>query len=611
MALVPDIGATRSGRWRRLRPGTAAAVTAMVLGTLGAVVPATTGHAAPPAKLLYIANAGATSVTVYDPVAKSAVATVQVGSRPQNIAMSPDGSEVYVPNAGGNTVSVIDTTTNTVAATIQVDLTPFAVAFAPDGGRAYVANYGTPPRVDVIDTGTRAVVAQIPVGRQSSALAVTPDGGRVYVAHFGADTVSVIDTATNTVTETIPADRGPYGVAVGKIAQPTVTGVSPAHGPVAGGTTVTLTGKYLAGTTAVTIGGVPATDVTVVNRSTVTATVPAHAAGAVDVTATVAGRDLAAGKYTYDAPAPVVTAVAPDHGPLAGGTTVTLTGTNLTGTTAVNFGTVPATAFTVDSDTQITATVPTGTAPGAVDVTVTTPAGTGAAGKYTYEEGSYVFSKTADPAPGSTVKTGDKVTYTVTVAQKGTGEVKGATLTDDLSKVLDDAAYNGDVKATTGTADVKDGKLTWTGDLPQDGTATITYSVTVNANGDKQLHNTVTTTDDKRGTCDTTKTCTTDHTATPTSTPTPTPTSTPTDAGRTPGTPGPSASTTAPAAPEGSSTPPATGTSPAPVAPVAGQASGALASTGSTALTTAMISGALLILGGLALAIGRRRRRLG
>ncbi|MFG2917904.1 IPT/TIG domain-containing protein [Kitasatospora sp. NPDC048298] len=307
-------------------------------------------------------------------------------------------------------------------------------------------------------------------------------------------------------------------------------------------------------------------------------------------------------------PAPAVTGLAPDHGPLAGGTKVVLTGTHLTGTTAVNFGTTPATAFTVDSDTQITATTPAGSAAGPVDVTVTTPGGTGAAGKYTYEEGSYVFSQTSDPTSGSTVKTGDKVTYTVTVTQRGTGEVRGATVTGDLSKVLDDAAYNGDVKATSGTAEVKDGKLSWAGDLPQGGTATITYSVTVNGNGDKQLHSAVTTSDGKRGTCAAEKDCGTDHTATAASTPTPTPTPTPTGGQ----TPDPTASTTAPVTPESSSAPTTPRTSSDTQTRSTARASGgSLASTGSTTLTTATISGALLILGGLTVALSRRRRRHG
>ncbi|WP_443080726.1 DUF7927 domain-containing protein, partial [Streptomyces sp. PTD5-9] len=125
--------------------------------------------------------------------------------------------------------------------------------------------------------------------------------------------------------------------------------------------------------------------------------------------------------------------------------------------------------------------------------------------------GSYTFSKSSDPKSGSTVQVGDKVTYTVTVAQKGSGEVKDATVTDDLSKVLDDATYNNDVKTLTGSAEVKDGKLVWKGDLPVGGKVTITYSVTVTGGGDTKLHNVVTTPDDKRGHCDTEKGCETDH----------------------------------------------------------------------------------------------------
>src|SRR6476661_4047147 len=70
---------------------------------------------------------------------------------------------------------------------------------------------------------------------------------------------------------------------------------------------------------------------------------------------------------------PTVTSFTPTRGPW--GTSVVITGTNLTGATAVSFGGTVATAFTVNSATQITATVPVGAATGIVSVT--TPAGTG------------------------------------------------------------------------------------------------------------------------------------------------------------------------------------------------------------------------------------------
>ncbi|WP_040781725.1 IPT/TIG domain-containing protein, partial [Nocardia pneumoniae] len=65
---------------------------------------------------------------------------------------------------------------------------------------------------------------------------------------------------------------------------------------------------------------------------------------------------------------------APNSGAAAGGTTVVLTGTDLTGTTAVDFGATPAASFTVDSATQITAVSPAGT--GTVQITATTGGGT-------------------------------------------------------------------------------------------------------------------------------------------------------------------------------------------------------------------------------------------
>lgn len=88
-------------------------------------------------------------------------------------------------------------------------------------------------------------------------------------------------------------------------------------------------------------------------------------------------------------PAPTVTALSPASGAAGGGTSVTLTGTNLTGATAVNFGTAAASAFTVNSATSITATAPAGA--GTVDVTVTTAGGTsataGSGNDYTYTGG--------------------------------------------------------------------------------------------------------------------------------------------------------------------------------------------------------------------------------
>ncbi|MGQ0839834.1 DUF7927 domain-containing protein [Actinokineospora sp.] len=97
---------------------------------------------------------------------------------------------------------------------------------------------------------------------------------------------------------------------------------------------------------------------------------------------------------------------------------------------------------------------------------------------------------------GESVKPGDKVTYTVTV--RNTGQVaytdeKPATFTDDLSKVLDDATYNNDAQATTGSVSLTGTTLSWSGPVAVESSVTVTYSVKVNNpnSGDRVLLNAV------------------------------------------------------------------------------------------------------------------------
>jgi alpha-tubulin suppressor-like RCC1 family protein len=88
---------------------------------------------------------------------------------------------------------------------------------------------------------------------------------------------------------------------------------------------------------------------------------------------------------------PVVESVTPGEGPASGGTVVTITGSNLAGATSVKFGSAPASHVKAKPDGTVEATAPTGT--GAVDVTVTTAAGTSAptsADRFSYVEGTVV-----------------------------------------------------------------------------------------------------------------------------------------------------------------------------------------------------------------------------
>lgn len=158
-------------------------------------------------------------------------------------------------------------------------------------------------------------------------------------------------------------------------AQPTVVSISPAFGPAAGGTAVTIVGSNFSNGATVTVGGTAATGVVVVNATTITATTAAHAAGLVDVKVANSGTPSATltNAYSYSTGAsPTVTAVAPGTGSASGGVSTTITGTNFLVGAHVSFDGVAATSVTLTSATSLTATTPAHAA-GVVDVVVTNP----------------------------------------------------------------------------------------------------------------------------------------------------------------------------------------------------------------------------------------------
>src|SRR5207302_784709 len=157
---------------------------------------------------------------------------------------------------------------------------------------------------------------------------------------------------------TTSADLFTYTAATGL---PTVTSLSPSSGPTRGSTSVTITGTNFTDVLRLAFGSATAT-FTVNSATSITAIAPAGTAGTVDVTVTTPGGTSATAsgnQFQYvSASAPTVSGISPAFGPMAGGTSVTLTGVGITGATQVLFDGVAATGVTVVSDTQITATAP-------------------------------------------------------------------------------------------------------------------------------------------------------------------------------------------------------------------------------------------------------------
>ncbi|MFI0714391.1 IPT/TIG domain-containing protein [Streptomyces inhibens] len=216
--------------------------------------------------------------------------------------------------------------------------------------------------------------------------------------HFGTKPATIVGTPTPTQVNVVsPSGSGMVDVTVTTpggtsnplsffyVGAPFASSLSPDSGGTGGGNTVTINGTGLATATAVQFGTTSATP-TVVNDGQLTVVVPTGvAAGSVGVTVTTAGGTADDLSYTY-VDQPTILALSPLSGPTAGGTEVTITGTNLATTQSVTFGGTPA-PFVVISGTSISVVTPPG-ADGPVDVTVTTTGGSAtSAGAFTYTAG--------------------------------------------------------------------------------------------------------------------------------------------------------------------------------------------------------------------------------
>ena len=384
---------------------------------------------------------GATSVTIGGNTATN----VTVVSATSITATTPPGAlgaaDVAVTTPGGTGTGPGLYTYVTVAPTVT--------AISPNTG---TTQGGTPVTI----TGTNFTGATAVTIGGTAATSFTVFNATTITASTPAHAAGAVNVVVTT-----PAGSGTGTNLYTYVAQavPTVTAISPNNGTTAGGTSVTITGTNFTGATAVTIGGTAATFVTLVSATSITATTPAHAAGAANVVVTTpAGTGTGTNLYTYvtPVPPPTVTAISPNSGSPGGGSSVTITGTNLGGATAVKFGIAPATSFTVNSATSITATSPAGA--GTVDVTVTTPGGTSATSAT--DQFSYVGTPTVvsvSPNAGLTTGgtgvtiTGTNFTGVIAVKFGGTSATS-FTVNSAISIVATTPAGTGTVDVTVTTS---------------------------------------------------------------------------------------------------------------------------------------------------------------
>jgi YVTN family beta-propeller protein len=142
--------------------------------------------------LTYVANVDSSTITMIDTATNAVIGSIILPAHtyPNDVAVAPDGSRVYAVSPGNRSPSipgmlfVIDSLSRTVLQTLSLpDDFPVAIEISPDGAFAYVTNAGS-DSVSVVDTAANSIAAKIPVGHNPFAIAMTPDGARAYVANY-------------------------------------------------------------------------------------------------------------------------------------------------------------------------------------------------------------------------------------------------------------------------------------------------------------------------------------------------------------------------------------------------------------------------------------------
>lgn len=267
--------------------------------------------------------------------------------------------------------------------------------------------------------------AGTPLGGTSVTLTGTDFTAADSVTFGGTAAASVTFNSATSLTAVTPAGTpGAVDVVVSNVngsstlpggftynSPPALTSISPTSGTPLGGTSVTLTGTDFSPSDSVTFGGAAATTVTFISSTTLSAVTPTGVPGAVDVVVSNGnGSSTLAGGFTYNTP-PTLTSISPTNGPPAGGTSVTLTGTDFTASDSVTFGGVAAASVTFVSATSLNAVTPAGSA-GTADVVVSNANGSSTlAAGFTYNAPPSLSSVT--PANGTPLG-GDTVTLTGT-----------------------------------------------------------------------------------------------------------------------------------------------------------------------------------------------------
>jgi YVTN family beta-propeller protein len=173
----------------------------------------------PGGKVVYVTNEADNSVSVLDIASGESVARIATGGRPRSVIFTSDGLRAFIACETTHALTIIDARTHTHSGELELPgdaVRPMGLAISPDGRTLY-ASGGRGKTVHVIgldqaDPQVKSTITE--VGARPWGIGLTKTGDRLYTANGPAGDVSVIDTATGSVSRHIAVGGSPWGIAI-------------------------------------------------------------------------------------------------------------------------------------------------------------------------------------------------------------------------------------------------------------------------------------------------------------------------------------------------------------------------------------------------------------
>jgi YVTN family beta-propeller protein len=168
----------------------------------------------PDGQRAFVAAARSGAVTAIDCESKQVLHRVTLGQEPWLVRMAPDGRTLTVPQRGADRLVLLDAKTLATLAVIPVAERPEHVVILPDSSKAFVSAAGA-GQVSVVDLRERVLLANLPLGSPAAAFMLKPDGGELFVSTPDRNSLTILNTWTNEVTETVMAGDRPASGTMG------------------------------------------------------------------------------------------------------------------------------------------------------------------------------------------------------------------------------------------------------------------------------------------------------------------------------------------------------------------------------------------------------------